>query len=366
MKAPHQRAVPLLHSFQEVYPWLLSRGTLTLTTRAGTSFHAVSSVVGTQQVIRFMQGAKEYGRVKTCCWGHYTNCAGTWIGMYCVALDEVAGSCPALDHTSSDTGLKWNPERAVGGLEHVISKPAARRKESAQDAVSVANVIMGTSSRWTTPQALIADLSRVPWETWFANRWTEHRDHDWRWIIEHFVASNTFRAFRHMPEPPSVVFRDWAYDALFGTRRAFNRLLAITSASDYDEWFGDLSANLRQFWLMRMGHDRAIGFGHSMKLPGLVMKGVCCSPCLPRPVFDRIVWFLHVPLDSFSIRALRCYLPGSPFAERIGTIPSSAMMGFVKTPQMYRTFQDCISHLCGEASVPPIALDILAWDAAHE
>lgn len=53
-----------------------------------------------------------------------------------------------------------------------------------------------------------------------------------------------------------------------------------------------------------MGCD--ISFGPSLKLPNLLMKGVCVVPEeIPKPTYDRIVWFLHVPLDSYTIQAIR-------------------------------------------------------------
>lgn len=224
-----------------------------------------------------------------------------------------------------------------------------------------AGVTVGT---WTTPQSLIADLSQVAWEDWFARHWVDDHNHDWQWIIDHSVRSNTFRAFHHMPERPSVVFRAWAYKAI--DNGALDRVCSIKSRNEYDQWFQELGEGLRRFWVRRMGTERPMRFGQSMKLTGLVMKGVCCSPSLPRAVFDRLVWFVHVPLDAFAISAVRCYGPGSGFTQRLGSIPRSAAMGYVKTLQTYEAFQDCIRHAAKKAGVPPIAFDILAWDDAHE
>jgi hypothetical protein len=59
-----------------------------------------------------------------------------------------------------------------------------------------------------------------------------------------------------------------------------------------------------------------------------------------------------------------CIVAPAP-ANLIGPIPASAGMGFVRDIHTYRAFQWTIRHLGVKAKVPPIAPDILAWDAAH-
>jgi hypothetical protein len=82
-------------------------------------------------------------------------------------------------------------------------------------------------------------------------------------------------------------------------------------------------------------------------------------------VADRLVWLLHVPLDKYSILAIRNCLRDHPAARDIGTIPSNATMGFVKSERMYQGFQAIIHDLAKKADTPPIALDILSWDIQH-
>lgn len=127
------------------------------------------------------------------------------------------------------------------------------------------------------------------------------------------VGANTFRAFHNTPRRPSEVFREWALEALIGR---------------------------------------------------LLMKGVCGVPEIPKATYDRLVWFLHVPLDSYSIQAVRNCIDAR-LKEQIGHIPSSAGMGFMKTREVYDGLQETIRLLAEKANVPPIALDILAWDEAH-
>jgi hypothetical protein len=177
------------------------------------------------------------------------------------------------------------------------------------------------------------------------------------------VGANTFRAFHNMPRKPSEVFRGWALEALIGRPGYFNKLLSIENRADYDRWLHFFAADFRRHWKRKMGCE--IPFGASLKLPNLLMKGVCGVHEIPKTTYDRLVWFLHVPLDSYSIQAVRNCIDVR-LQRQIGRIPSSAGMGFVKTLGVYDGLQEAIRLLAEKAKVPPIALDILAWDQAHE
>jgi hypothetical protein len=223
---------------------------------------------------------------------------------------------------------------------------------------------MPNAKRQVNRSNLARALERTDWRQWFRDARLEHSQHDWQWVIDHFVGRTTFRAFHHMPEPPSKVFREWARDALFGQGRRFEQLSAVSSQAAYDLWLHLLAENLRRRWSTRMGQP--MPFGPSLKLPNLIMKGICACPKLEQTAFDRIVWWLHVPLDSYLISVVRDHIAASPFAAaRIGPIPKYVTMGFVKNEDMYRIFQESIRTLAQQAGVPPITLDILAWDNAH-
>jgi hypothetical protein len=96
MFACHQGTVIPHHTFESVHKWLRFKGGIALATAAGTHFTARAELtkrgkhIG-EPVIRFFQQNAEYGRAYNCCWGHYHNCNGTRIGMYCAALDSAKG-----------------------------------------------------------------------------------------------------------------------------------------------------------------------------------------------------------------------------------------------------------------------------------
>lgn len=216
---------------------------------------------------------------------------------------------------------------------------------------------------WTDPEKLVTDLKECDWRDRFDRGRQREAGSDARTVIQHSVAANTFRAFRGLPNKPSVVFRQWAFDALFGTTTFFERLLAVTTTSQYDSWLMELADHFRRSWRDAMGRD--VPFGPSLKLPNLLVKSLCLLRDMPRPAVDRIIWFLHVPLDSYTIQAVRGSIVVFPDSAQIGRIPPSAGMGWITNMRMYQAFQAGIGVLATRSGVPRIALDCLAWDAGH-
>ena len=203
---------------------------------------------------------------------------------------------------------------------------------------------------------------------WFkkqCERWLHGKnlDTDLAAIIYCSVGQNTFRAFHHMPEQPSETFREWALEVLHdGTRLEFLR--RVDSQSEYRKWLYALSENFRQFWGKRMG--KQIPYGPSLKLPNLLMKQVFANRNkISDNDFNKLVGYLEVPLDSFTIQAVANRVDPFPNRDSIGHIPSSATMNFVRSHEMYEAFQNGIRQIACKAGVPPIALDCLAWNEGH-
>lgn len=215
---------------------------------------------------------------------------------------------------------------------------------------------MPTPVRWANPDRLIVALRRSRWEEWFLR---ERRMGPTGLVdvIRGSVGANTFRAFRK-PPAPSAVFRTWAEQALVD-EKYLDKLLRIRSEDAYREWLDGLVQDFRRRWKREMGS--AIAFGPSYKLPNLLVKAVCASTLMPDRQFQRLVKLLHVPLDSYSIQAVRHCISVFPDAAVIGPVPASAGMSFVRNDTMYNAFQDGIRLLAREAG----ALDCLAWNEAH-
>lgn len=147
---------------------------------------------------------------------------------------------------------------------------------------------MPRPKRWTDQEELVEDLEGCSWRL----RSSKSAPTDWPRIIRAMVGANTFRAFHHMRKGPSKVFREWAFEA-FVQRHGFQTLLSVENRAGYDSWLHHLAADFRRHWQRQM--RREIPFGPSLKLPNLLMKGVCGWHEIPEATYNRLVWFLHVP-----------------------------------------------------------------------
>jgi hypothetical protein len=221
---------------------------------------------------------------------------------------------------------------------------------------------MQTPYRFANRAGVISVLRQYPWEAWFQlERWRE-RNGNLEAIIRRAVGGNTFRAFHHTPHPPARTFRTWALKALAGSR--LKSLESVASQSEYTAWLYELSDDFCRFWKqeMRVG----IPFGPSLKLPNLLAKRLSLYSGIREETFRRLVRYLEVPLDSYTIQAVANCVASFPDANTIGQIPLTATMNFVKDLPMYEAFQRGIRQLAEGAGVPAIALDCLVWDAGHD
>jgi hypothetical protein len=214
---------------------------------------------------------------------------------------------------------------------------------------------------WENANVLIADLSqRIVQSNALVLRPID-TPADWKRSIRNAVSGNTFRAFpkqksptakTQQPQHPSQVFRDWAFDALI-TRGYFKELKRVQSRVGYDDWLEKLVRDFRLHWKRKMLYS--IPFGPSYKLPNLLMKVVCYR--LPPSQCQRVLKYLHVPLDSYTLVGIRECMK-LPDGRRI---PTTATMNFVKGKKVYWAVQKRIRELAKSAGVVPIAYDHLAW-----
>lgn len=220
---------------------------------------------------------------------------------------------------------------------------------------------MPTPKKYADSNELIRSLRVCHWREWFSDSRGEEKDSDLKLIIRHSVGPNIFRAFRHLPEKPSVVFREWAYDSL--DKRFLSDLTSCNSRPHYRRWAYAVSDSLRDCWEQRTGHE--MPYGPSLKLTNLVAKRLCLFRGISLAKVERLIWLLEVPLDIYTIQAVANCVSGFPGHSAIGRVPASATMSFIKNQMMYEAFQEGIHQIASEAGAPSIALDCVAWDAAH-
>ncbi len=220
---------------------------------------------------------------------------------------------------------------------------------------------MPTAYEFQNKEELVTQLrtDRKYLTQWFGRR---HED-VWEMVTDS-VGGNTFRAFKHMPQRPSQVYRSWAYKRLQDTK-VVEQIGNLNSQEEYDWWIEDFSTNFRSYWSRRMGKEKRIPYGPSRKLPNLLMKHVVLWNNFDKEQRSSLIRFLHIPLDRYSLLAIRnCIL--EPHRQIVGRIPKNVTMKFVGSPAKYNALQSCFRAVAEEAKVPAIYLDVLAWNKSHD
>jgi hypothetical protein len=215
--------------------------------------------------------------------------------------------------------------------------------------------------RYATKEDLVRALRSHAWANWFNEQREQEKSSDLQLIIRHSVGPNIFRAFRHLPEKPSVVFREWASGSF--SNQFLMGLRTVTSQSEYREWAYSVSDSLRLCWSRRMGSEMI--YGPSLKLTNLIAKRLCLFSEVPTDEVWKLAKFLEVPLDIYTIQAVANCVSTFPNPSAIGRVPTTATMSFIRDQRMYEAFQDGILEITNLADVPPIALDCMVWDATH-
>jgi len=198
------------------------------------------------------------------------------------------------------------------------------------------------------------DLSK-----WFENRCESLDD-----IITASVKGNTFRAFPNMPRKPSKVFRGWASEQLNNKDRA-REFMCLSSEQQYDQWVREFSKSFHYYWEKEMGTQNSIGYGPSRKLPNLLLKHLVLWKQIRDNQRKRLIKLLHVPLDRFTLVAIRnCICDFTEF-EVIGLIRKDVGMSFVDTEKKYNAIQQIMRAIAKRAGTPAIYIDILVWNKQH-
>jgi hypothetical protein len=220
---------------------------------------------------------------------------------------------------------------------------------------------MPSLKQWRDRDHLVRDLKNCEWKHKFDSDRRGESKSELETIIRHAVGANTFRAFKiRRHNRPSAVFREWAKKAL--NPRTRQCLYAVKSQSEYDKWLSVLVKDFADHWNSKMGK---MEYGKYFKLVNLLVKRLCLYHDVKPAKFRRIARFLHIPLDSYTIVAIRNCVSSFPHSDAIGRIPKTATMKFVKNQKMYDAFQAGIRRMAQEAHVPPIALDYLAWNPSE-
>jgi len=178
-------------------------------------------------------------------------------------------------------------------------------------------------------------------------------------IVKASVSGNTFRAFhfkRHaLQTRPSDLYRSWV------SQRFKNDWDAIYQMSSFDEMANYVvrtAIALDNHWHRRTNVTAVrIGFGRAAKLLNLSLKHLLWSPALSTTRKTEFLRILNVPLDSYSLQAIRLVAPELK-------IKASSTMRFVTDERHYRKIQSGIHDLL-PSGIWPIHYEIVAWNMAH-
>jgi len=77
----------------------------------------------------------------------------------------------------------------------------------------------------------------------------------------------------------------------------------------------------------------------------------------------RLISFLHVPLDSYTLMAIRNCLSETEASWVM--IPSSPTMRSIGDNETYVALQAAVRQIADEAGTQAICIDVLAWNPTH-
>ena len=178
-------------------------------------------------------------------------------------------------------------------------------------------------------------------------------------LIRRSVGGNTFRSFQKLARQPSVIFREWAADRLSSR---LSTTAAIEDESGYARHLEGHARHLTRYWLAE--GKKPLKCGPGRKLLDLLFKGVIRHEHISNSDRARLIRFLHVPLDSFSLIAVRQCAASGEFGTPV-SIPANAKMGFVVSAAQYNQLQQVMRDISAAAGVAPICIDLVAWDQNH-
>lgn len=175
-------------------------------------------------------------------------------------------------------------------------------------------------------------------------------------LVKLSVSGNTFRAF-HLAKhglKPSVVYRSWVSKRMkqlvepIQKMKCHAEMRALTIETAHD---------LSKHWNSETRGRSNLDFGRAAKMLNLSFKHLLVFNDFPMGDRQRLIDYLDVPLDSFTLQGVRLLLPD------LG-IPANATMKAVGDEQRYIAIQDAIRNLCGP-SYSPVHYEFASWNKVH-
>ena len=174
-------------------------------------------------------------------------------------------------------------------------------------------------------------------------------------LLRTAVSGNTWRGFQLMPHRPSVIGKQWIMRYFLSPNRQ-EAIRELTTQGDFDNWHESCFRSFARHWRQTMDKELPIGRGY--KVVNLVMKAYVRGDNLANAERQRLITYLHVPLDRYALVGIRQFLPRF-------RIRGSSTMSFVQDATTYQDLQAEIRRITEPAGYPPIYYDWLAWNQRH-
>lgn len=206
---------------------------------------------------------------------------------------------------------------------------------------------------------LVAALEARDWEKDLSGLHEKDPDLGPLTAVHASVGKSSLRRFRKNRDwTPSIVFRSWASTELLDG--SLVELAKVSDNDQYRKWAVSHAKGLIRAWKKRFP-KYPMDIPIALKLINLLAKRLCVVFPLWPEKYKRVIWFVDVPLDKYSLRPLACM----PELAHLTINWNTASMGSVKDVETYVEIQDAIRNICRKAHVPPLAYDFLVWDSPH-
>jgi hypothetical protein len=184
-------------------------------------------------------------------------------------------------------------------------------------------------------------------------------------IICTAVEANTIRGFNQkklgLKDSPMNLYRDWASD--FVMWLGYSEFREVADREGFEAFHAKARQSCERYF-QKHGANAGLTFGMTAKLVDLLLKRLVRFPEIPDEERTRISAFLHVPLEKYTLNAIRDLdvLDGEGNAVKL---PKNPTMSAVTNEGTYKGIQSLFNDMAGEAGEPPILLDYLLWDMQH-
>jgi hypothetical protein len=179
-------------------------------------------------------------------------------------------------------------------------------------------------------------------------------------VIKKSVVGSTIRAYHGGIYEPSSIFRTWSQNVFF-KKGKIETLLKSRDYKEFDKVHAKLERSLNTYW--RKKAQKELKVCYSCKLLDLLLKMVINFSEIPRRSKNKLLKHLHVPLDKYTLYALRNIWnnhleSNNNELKKITANPSMSFIG--DDYNLYMEIQACIR--ISVKPYNPIEFDFAVWN----